>query len=106
MSDQPPKSAVELAMERLRQQDAAAGVEHAPLTEAQKQAIAEAQRSYDAQVAECRILHDSAMLTETDPEKRRELDANYRRELARFATDRDRRIAAARSSSAGAENHS
>ncbi len=46
--------------------------------------------------SECRILHDSALLTTWDPDKRRELDANYRRDLARFATDRDRRVAAAR----------
>ena len=96
MSDQPPKSAVELAMERLRQKDADAGIETTPLTDAQKEAVADAQRTYDAHVAECRILHDSALLTTWDPDKRRELDANYRRDLARFATDRDRRVAAAR----------
>ena len=66
------------------------------LTDAQKEAVADAQRTYDAHVAECRILHDSALLTTWDPDKRRELDANYRRDLARFATDRDRRVAAAR----------
>lgn len=83
-------------MERLRQQDAEAGVERAQLTDAQKQAIAEARRTYDAKVAECRILHDAALLTTMDPEKRRELEANHRRDLARFATDRDRQIDAAR----------
>ena len=96
MSDEAPKSAVELAMERLRQKDAEAGIETTPLTDVQKKAVAEAQRTYDAQVAECRILHESALLTTLDPEKRRELEANYRRDLARFATDRDRRVAAAR----------
>ena len=96
VSDQPPKSAVELAMERLRQKDAEAGVETTPMTAAQKEAIAEAQRAYEAQVAECRILHNSALLTTADPEARRELEANYRRDMARFASDRDRKIAAAR----------
>ena len=95
MSDAPPKSAVELAMERLRQKDAEAGIETTPLTDAQKEAVADARRTYDAKVAECRILHDLALLTTMDPEERRELDANYRRDLARFATDRDRKVDAA-----------
>lgn len=83
-------------MERLRQKDAESGIETTSMTEAQKEAIAEARRTYDAQLAECRILHDSALLTTVEPEARRELDANYRRDLARFASDRDRKIAAAR----------
>ena len=96
MSDQPPKNAVELVMERLRQKDAEVGIETTPLTNAQKEAIADAQRTYDAQAAECRILHDSALLTTMDPEKRRQLAANHRRDLARIATDRDRKVTAAR----------
>ena len=92
MSNTPPKSAVELVMERLKQQDAESGVDAAPLTEAQTSALAEARRAYDAGVAECGILHESALRTAHDPEVRRELDANYRRDLARFATDRDRKI--------------
>ena len=83
-------------MERLRQQDAEAGVEANPLTEAQKTAIAEAHTAHDAQVAECKILYESARVVTADPEKLRELEANYRRDLSRFATDRDRRIAAVR----------
>ena len=98
MSDRPPKSAVELVMERLRQKDAESGIKTTPVTAAQKEAIAEARRTCDAQLAECRILHDSALLTTVDPETRRELDARYRRDLGRFATDRDRKIAAARKS--------
>ena len=98
MSDRPPKSAVDLVMERLRQKDAESGIKTTSVTAAQKQAIAEARRTYDAQLAECRILHDSALLTTVDPETRRELDAHYRRDLGRFATDRDRKIAAARKS--------
>lgn len=85
-------------MERLRQKDAESGVETASLTDTQKEAIAEAQRTYDAQVAECQILHNSALLTVVDPAKRHELAAHYRRDLSRFATDRDRKIAAARNS--------
>ena len=92
MPNSPPKSAIELVMERLKQQDAESGVDAAPLTEAQTSAIAEARRTYDAGVAECRILHESALRTTHDPEARQGLDANYRRDLARLTTDRDRKI--------------
>ena len=91
-----PKSTVELVMERLRQKDAEAGVETVLLTDAQKNVIAEARRTYDAKSAECRILYDSAVVTVLAPDTRAELDANYRRDLARFASDRDRKIEAVR----------
>ena len=39
--DSAPKSAYELAMERLRKSDADAGIERQPVTDAQKAAIAE-----------------------------------------------------------------
>ena len=83
-------------MERLRQKDAESGVEATSLTDAQTEAINEVRRSYDAQLAECRILHDSALLTTVEPEARQELEANFRRDLAWFASDRDRKIDAIR----------
>jgi hypothetical protein len=79
-------------MEKLRQQDAASGAETTALSKAQTDAIAEARRAYEAQVAECRILHESALATAVDPDARAQLEANYRRDLSRFASDRDRRI--------------
>lgn len=96
MTDEAPKSAVELAMERLRQKDAAAGADEAPLTPAQKAAIAEARGVYEARMAECRILHDSALRGVVDPAARAELMDRYRRDIARLATDRDQKIAAVR----------
>ena len=45
-----PKSAYELAMERLRQKDREAGVEERPLTDQQKAAIAQARRVYLAAI--------------------------------------------------------
>lgn len=80
-------------MEKLRRQDEAAGVETAALTDAQRGAIAEVRRAYEAQVAECRILQESALATTVEPAARAELEANHRRDLGRFATDRDRKIA-------------
>ena len=79
-------------MEKLKQQDADAGLEANPLTPAQAAAIADARRTYDAHVAEARILHESATQTTIDPDARAELDANYRRDLSRFAGDRDKKI--------------
>ena len=93
MADGAPRSAFELAMEKLRRQDEASGVEAVALTDAQREAIAEVRRAYEAQLAECRILHQSALATTLEPVARQQLEANHRRDLGRFATDRDRKIA-------------
>ena len=98
VSDAPPKSAIELAMERLRQQDAESGVETTSLTAAQTSAIADARRAYEAQVAECRILHEAALQTAFEPDAHVQLEANYRRDLSRFVSDRDRKIKRIRNS--------
>ena len=85
-----PKSAFELAMEKLKKQDVAAGVEAQVLTEAQRAAITEAKSVYDARVAERRILHQSAVLALFDPaeiaERETELQAR-----SRAVRDRSRR---------------
>lgn len=93
MAEGAPRSAVELALEKLARQDAEAGVETVALSDAQRASIAEARRACEAQVAECRILHQSALAASVDPAAREELEANFRRDLARFASDRDRKIA-------------
>ena len=96
MSKDAPKSAVELVMERLKQQDAGADVETTPLTDDQKEAIAAARRDYEANVAEAEILLHSKLAATFDPEVRQELEANHRRDLAQSASKRDRKIAAVR----------
>ncbi|HEY7501999.1 MAG TPA: hypothetical protein VH740_25995 [Vicinamibacterales bacterium] len=92
-----PKSAFELAMEKLKKKDAEAGVEEQVLTDAQRSAIAEAKSVYDSRVAERRILHSSAIRSVFDPAEREERDAELRRDLERFATDRDAKIRRIRS---------
>ena len=92
MADGAPKSAYELAMEKLKRQDEAAGVAAIELTPAQLDAIAEARKTCEARVAECRILHQSALAGAADAQALQELEANHRRDLARFASDRDKRI--------------
>jgi hypothetical protein len=91
MADE-PKSALELVMERLRKKDAEAGIEEQKLTDTQKAAIAEARSVHDARVAERKILHNSKLLTTIDPQEREMLDEQFRRDLERFASDRDAKI--------------
>ena len=91
MADDGPKSAFELAMERLRQKDKEAGVDERPLTDAQKAAIAEARQFYEAKVAEREILHQAGTQEEVE-----RLAEDLRRDKERLASDRDRKIAAAR----------
>lgn len=79
-------------MERLRKKDAEAGVVEQKLTDAQKAAIAEARSVYEARVAERQILHRQTQLTTIDPQEAARLDEEYRRDLDRFATDRDAKI--------------
>jgi len=87
-----PKSAYELAMERLRKKDAEQGVVEQKLSDAQKAAIAEARSVYEARVAERQILHREKQLTTVDPAAGEVLDQEYRRDLERFAYDRDAKI--------------
>ena len=91
MSDA-PKSAYEIAMERLRQKDAAAGTEPKPITDAQRAAIAEVRRIYEAQVAERKIMHQSTIAPVFDPAELEERGSELRRDLDRFERERDEKI--------------
>jgi hypothetical protein len=91
MSDA-PKSALELAMERLRKKDAETGAVEQKLTDEQKAAIAEARSVYEARVAERKILHQQKRLMASDPAEIETMESEYRRDLERFANDRDAKI--------------
>ena len=95
MSDGVPKSAFELAMERLRKKDADEGVTAKPLTDEQKAAIAEVRSVYDAKIAEQDILQQSAMknLMGADPAEVDEVSRRFRRERERLGAERDNKIA-------------
>lgn len=93
MSDEAPKSAYEIAMERLRRKDAEEGTAERPLTEAQKKAIAEARRVCEAKLAELQILHQSKLSGIYDPEARKALEDTYRIDVQRATAERDRQIA-------------
>jgi hypothetical protein len=92
VADEAPKSAYELAMERLRRKDKEEGVDDRPLTPEQREAIAEARRVAEARLAEREILHHSAVRGVMDPEARQALDDQYRRDRERILNDRDRKI--------------
>jgi hypothetical protein len=90
--DKPLKSALELAMERLKKKDQDAGVETKPLTDAQKAAIAEARNLCEAKLAEQEVLHHSKLRRVFEPAEREMLDQEYRRDRERFTSERDAKI--------------
>jgi hypothetical protein len=92
MPDDAPKSAYDLAMERLRKKDREEGVKERALTAAQREAIAEARRVAEARLAEREILHASKMRVVFEPEAQATLEQEYRRDRERIVSDRDRKI--------------
>jgi hypothetical protein len=98
-TDDKPKSALELAMERLRQKDAASGVVERPVTDSQKAAIAEARSRHASKVAEAEILHRSKMTGMFDPAERAQAEEAYRLDLHRLNEELDRKVRKIRSGS-------
>jgi hypothetical protein len=97
MNDAPPKSAYELAMERLRKKDEEAGVTRREITDADKAAIAEIRSFYQAKIAEIELRHDAAVASIFDAAERQAFDADYRRNRERLTDERDRKIEKVRS---------
>jgi hypothetical protein len=92
VADEAPKSAYELAMERLRQKDQQEGRTEPVSTPEQREAIAEARRVAEAKLAEREILHQAALRRVMEPESRRAIDEEYQRDRERINADRDRKI--------------
>ena len=95
-TDERPKSAVELAMERLRKRDADSGVTEQSTTDEQKALIAEARSLHASKVAEAEILHRSKVVALVDPQERAQAEELYRRDLQRLHDDLERKIAKVR----------
>jgi hypothetical protein len=93
-----PKSAYELAMERLRKKDEEAGLTRQPVTDAQKAAVAEIRNFYEAKLAELDVMHQSKLRASVDIEARATLEQEFRRERERLTTERDAKIEKARRS--------
>lgn len=92
MSDEAPKSAYELAMLRLRDQDRSAGIEEKVLTDKQRAAIAQVRQKYEAKLAEQQILHQSKLAKTADPVERDKLEEEYRQEHGHITAERDRKL--------------
>jgi len=96
--DGAPKSAYELAMERLKKKDEEAGLTRQPVSDAQKAAIAEIRNFYEAKLAELDVMHQSKLRASVDVEARAALEQEFRRERERLATERDAKVEKARRS--------
>ena len=96
MSDDEPKTAYELILERLKQKDRAQGVSEKPLSDEKKARIAELRKVYEAKLAEREILHQSERRKAGDPETLEQLEQEYRRDRERIAGERDKKIEAVR----------
>ena len=92
MEDESPKSAVELAMARFKKQDADEGVSDRPLTDAQKNEIAEVRKLYAAKLAQEEILFKTKMQGLMDSEVRQDVQDHYRRDVERITHERDKKI--------------
>jgi hypothetical protein len=87
-----PKSAYELAMERLRAADEAAGATQASLDADQKTAIAEARQRATARLAEREILFKDTMRKTEGPEEREKTEREYQIDRQRINDDCEREI--------------
>jgi len=85
------KSAYELALERMESQ----GIDRpsaSALSDATKQAIAEARGKTLAKIAELEILHRDQMAKLTDPEECREQEEFYRRERETLTAEGESKV--------------
>lgn len=90
--DGAPKSAYELAMERLRKKDKDAGVEERSLSSEQKAEMADLRRVFEAKLAELEILHRSNLRKPQTEEELTKLEAGYRRDRERLEREREEKI--------------
>ena len=94
------KSAYELAMEKLRKKDSEQGVESAPLTDAQKEEIAEIRSFYRAKLAEREILFQSEIRKARatgEAELVTSTEDGYRRDRRVLESEMEEKLRAARS---------
>jgi len=102
MEDDSPKSALELAMARLRKKDAESGEGVRELSPAQKEEIAEIRRIYEAKIAEADIMKRPQIPAGLPEELRDQVDLlneQFLREKDVLAAERDAKIEAVRNRS-------
>jgi hypothetical protein len=97
LSDDEPKTAYELILERLKKKDRDEGVLERPLTDDQRGRIAEIRKVYEAKLAEREIFFKDSRMKAADPDALAVLEEEYRRDRERIQSDRDRKIEQVRS---------
>ena len=90
-----PKTAYELALERLQAADPA-GAKQRPLTAKQKEEIAQVRQAATARLAEREILFRDAMKKVADPAEREKAESNYLTDRRRIDEDCERQVEAIR----------
>jgi hypothetical protein len=90
--DEAPKSALEIAMARLREKDAERGERAAPLTDDQKARIADVRQAAQARLAQEDILYQASLVKTWDPEARAKLEAEHRLDVQRINDEADRKV--------------
>jgi hypothetical protein len=96
MHDDAPKSALEIAMARLKQKDADDGTVETPLSDARKAEIAEVRQLYAARRAQAEIMHKASLASAVDVEGLAQLHEEFRRDTDRMQRELDEKIAAIR----------
>jgi aminoglycoside phosphotransferase len=97
LSDDEPKTAYELILERLKKKDHDEGVEERPLSDDQRARIAELRSVAKAKLAEREIFFNQSRRKAADPEALAALEEQYRRERERIQSEQDRKIELVRS---------
>lgn len=92
MSDDEPKTAYELILERLKKKDHDEGVEERPVSDDQRARIAELRNVAKAKLAEREIFFNQSRRKAADPEALAALEEEYRRDRERIQSERDRKI--------------
>jgi hypothetical protein len=98
------KSAYEIAMEKLRKQDAERGESPEQLTDSQREEIAEVRKVYGAKLAEREILYQAELRKARatgEPEALAAVEEGYRRDRGRIEEDRDAKIRAVKKGKGG-----
>ncbi len=92
MSEDEPKTAYELILERLKKKDRDEGVREQPLTDDQRAKIAEVRKVYEAKLAEREIFFNQSRRKADDPEALAALEEEYRRDRERLQSERDGKV--------------
>jgi hypothetical protein len=94
--DDAPKSAIELAMARLKKRDVDTGSVETPLNDAQKAEITEVRQMYAARRAQAEIMHKASLASAVDVEGLAQLHEEFRRDTDRMQRELDEKVAAIR----------